>query len=163
MAYILSAERHEDPSGSFQRYRAFVNAERHRFPASVLALVESDWYFDFTDHRAPHDSWLREVRITEIPGENEDHPPEIQMRVRLLGAYHDGDIEFIYSGVISYDIRMMDLTQGHCDWRYDEFRLSESGDVIHEIEWCGAIDTGRWLIQARNVEHRWYPSAGQGP
>lgn len=159
MAYILSAQRDQDPRGASQRYLAYVNAERHRFPLPVLELLDSDWYFGFADHRAPHDSSLREILVSEIPSDDPEAPPAIQIRIRLMGPYRDGDIEFIYSGVVSYDVRMVNLARGHCDWRYDEFRLSDSGEVIHEIEWCGAVDTGRWLIQAQSVEHHWHPAA----
>jgi len=39
-------------------------------------------------------------------------------------------------------------------WRYDEFRLSENGHLLQEIEWA----TGsRWLIEANDVEFNWRP------
>ncbi len=157
MSYILSAERDADPQGSFERYTEFIESERHRFPPSAMALIDSDWYFGFSDHRAPHDSWLQDVRVTEARSHDEDLPAETIIYIRLLGAYHDGIIELTYSGVTSYSLQMTDLSRGHCDWRYDEFRISDTGDLIHEIEWCGAMDTGRWLIQARDVTHSWHP------
>ena len=160
MSFILSAQRNADPRGYFDRYAAYIAAERHRFPPSALALMESDWYFGFADHRAPHDAWLQDVRVSETRPDDRDSAPETSIVVRLLGAYHDGVIEFVYSGVVSYSLQMPDLTRGHCDWRYDEFRLSASGQLIHEIEWCGMMDTGRWLIQARDVVHSWHPFSG---
>jgi hypothetical protein len=157
MSFILGLQRDEDPSGSFQRYADYIASERHRFPSSALKLVDSDWYFGFNDHRAPHDAWLQDVKISEVRTDNADTLPEVNVRIGLLGAHHDGIIEFEYSGVISYSLQVPDLSSGHCDWRYDEFRLSESGHLIHEIEWCGVMDTGRWLIKARDVVHSWHP------
>jgi hypothetical protein len=49
----------------------------------------------------------------------------------------------------------------HRDWRYDEFRLSAAGHVLHEIEWAGPSSTSRWLIEASDVEYRWEPLAEQ--
>lgn len=157
MPYTLSAQRHTDAQGSFDRYRAYIESERHRFPPSALALIDSGWYFGFADHRAPHDSWLDDVRVSEVRSEDEDSQSSTTIRIRLLGAYHDGIIELTYSDVSAYSLDMVDLSQGHCDWRYDEFRVSESGCLIHEIEWCSATDTGRWLITARDVTHSWHP------
>lgn len=157
MPYILSEQRDADPRGSFESYTAYIETERHRFPCTALALLDSDWYFGFSDHRAPHDAWLEDVRVSESRPADDDSRPETTIHVRLLGAYHDGIIEFIYTGVTSYALQMPDLHRGHCDWRYDEFRVSESGHLIHEIEWCGSMDSGRWLIQARDVTHSWHP------
>jgi hypothetical protein len=156
MSFILAAQRDHDPVGAFERYAAYLDSNRNRIPPSALALIDSDWYFGFEDHRAPHDSWLQDIRISESRPDDEDSPPGITIRIRLLGAYHDGVIELTYSGVVSYSLQTPDLTRGHCDWRYDEFRISEAGHLIHEIEWCGATDTGRWLIEAKEIQHSWH-------
>jgi hypothetical protein len=78
------------------------------------------------------------------------------MRVRLLGAYHDGHIELTYPRVFAYRFETQPRG-GHHDWRYDEFRLTEEGHVIHEIEWCGAAIIGRWLVEASDVHFKWMP------
>ena len=49
-------------------------------------------------------------------------------------------------------------TYGHQDWRYDEFRVTDQGHVLHEIEWNGFLETGRWLIEASDVIHSWLES-----
>ena len=51
----------------------------------------------------------------------------------------------------------MPVAQG----RYDELRLSERGNLIHEIEWCGATDTASWIIDASDTEFRWVPNTVQ--
>ena len=45
------------------------------------------------------------------------------------------------------------------DWRYDEFRLSERGHLIHEIEWAPQVQ-GKplsWIIEADDIDFRWIP------
>jgi hypothetical protein len=48
------------------------------------------------------------------------------------------------------------MVKSHGDWRYDEFRLSKRGHLIHEIEWAGA--PGRadkafsWTIEAADID-----------
>ena len=56
---------------------------------------------------------------------------------------HDGGLE-------SVTISEPSSGERH-ELRFDEFRLSASGHVIHEIEWCGARDTTRWLIESSNI------------
>jgi hypothetical protein len=64
------------------------------------------------------------------------------LTIRLLGAYHDGFIEFLYPEVYAYDLGATSVGQGHGDWRYDEFRLGDGGRLVHEIEWASAAETG---------------------
>jgi hypothetical protein len=61
--------------------------------------------------------------------------------------------------VFTYRLDAWEGEQGHRDWRYDEFRLSEAGHLLHEIEWAGANSTSRWLIEASDVEYTWEPLA----
>ncbi|MBI3555166.1 MAG: mechanosensitive ion channel, partial [Deltaproteobacteria bacterium] len=75
------------------------------------------------------------------------------IRVRLLGAYHDGFIELFYSRVIRYSLSSPSSVRGLGDWLYDEFRVAPGGHLIHEIEWAGfPRDEGsRWIIEASDV------------
>jgi hypothetical protein len=81
----------------------------------------------------------------------------------LLGAYHDGHIEITYPKMFSYALQsfMPGKVASHGDWRYDEFRLSERGHLLHEIEWAGAPGAqGKsfsWLIEADDIDFRWTP------
>ncbi len=86
---------------------------------------------------------------------NDLFPPSI--KIRLLAAYCDGHIEFDYREVFNFQLSYFGQSYGHQDWRYDEFRVTDNGHVVHEIEWCGAIDTGRWLIEAADVDYAWIP------
>jgi hypothetical protein len=79
------------------------------------------------------------------------------LSVRLLGAYQDRYIELRYPRVFSYRLNIDDGKLGQRDWRYDEFRLSERGHLIHEIEWSGLHPTGSWIIEASDIEIDWVP------
>ena len=160
MAFILAAER--DGSGdacatAFARYSEYLAANRARFPSSAYELATSEWYFDFADQRCPHDAWLEAVEISEPSAGARNADRRTSIRVRLLSAAHDGHFEFYYPLAHSYELALTDGIEGHGDWRYDEFRLSEAGHVIHEIEWAGRADRGRWLIEASDVLYSWRP------
>jgi hypothetical protein len=164
MTYILTAQMMDDgvePGTPFRRYQEYLRRERERFPRGAYALATSGWYYDFSDHRCPHDAWLEELAVLEHGSGDRKATRGVEIRVRLLGAYHDGHIEMRYHGVVRYRCEMWPRTvsEGHAhgDWRYDEFRLSESGLLLHEIEWWSYQPTGTWLIEAADVEHRWTP------
>lgn len=155
--YILSKQIEEDGPAAFERYRRYLNEARERLPPGVRAFTDSDWYFDSRDHRCPHDAWLEEVRIFEPYSGNRQEHRQTAIQARLLGAYHDGWIELSYRGVESYSFAVHQADQGHRDWLRDEVRLAADCGVIHEIEWCGGTETGRWSIHAADVEYRWIP------
>ena len=61
----------------------------------------------------------------------------VAMHIRLLGSYHDGHIELRYPRVFRYQLHLDSGVDGHRDWCYDEFRLTDDGNLLHEIEWSG--------------------------
>lgn len=154
--FILS-ERDEDPVGAFSRYREYLEENKGRFPPGAYALATSDWYFDSRNHECPHDAWLEWAKIEE-PSEGERHEKRsVALTIKLLGAYHDGVIELRYPKAFEYRLNSVSLEGGHRDWRYDEFRVSSDGYLVHEIAWCGFKDTGSWLIVASDIEFKWTP------
>jgi hypothetical protein len=86
----------------------------------------------------------------------------MSLSVRLLGAYHDGYIELHYPRVFAYAMNVGDGARGHRDWRYDELRVSDRGNLIHQIEWYGATGVGEWMIEASDLEFRWIPANSTG-
>jgi len=154
MAYILDQERSKDCSGAFQRYRQYLDRMRQTFPQSALKLATSDWYFDFNDPRCPHDARLDSATILEETKHTHSTPRPVSIRIRISLAHAGRLAEFFYPTVSSYTIQGIPTAGGHQDWRYDEFKLSDSGLLIHEIEWCGAHGTARWVIEASDVQYR---------
>jgi len=156
MAYYLSNERNQDLVGSYRRYQQYLREREAEFPPSAFALGTSDWYQDANDHRCPHDAWLENLIVSELAGHDKKRVTTI--RTRLLAAYHDGYIEFFYPNVITYFFQAPVCNTGLGDWLYDEFRLSKSGHVIHEIEWSRPnSEDARWIIEASDVQFQWIP------
>jgi hypothetical protein len=144
-------------TSGFARYEEYVDQHESRFPPGALALVRSDWYYGFTDHRAPHDSRLESATLAEEPTDPSapwfNRP--VSLVIRLRGAHDDGEITLRYPRLFSCHLDSFAIEDGHRDWRYDELRLDDDGHLVHEIEWCGSRDTGRWLITADDIEHGW--------
>ncbi|MCF7220544.1 hypothetical protein [Marilutibacter chinensis] len=158
--FLLSRQLHADgdPNAPFRRYVEYLEQNRPRFPAAAYELAASGLLFDATDPNCPHDSWLEWARFEE-PSEGERREfRSLSLRVRLLGAYHDRYIELFYPEVFSYTLNNPRSGAGHFDWRYSEVRLSDAGNVIHEIEWAGAPGLhAHWLIEASDVQMRTLP------
>jgi hypothetical protein len=83
---------------------------------------------------------------------------QLEIAVRLLGAYHDGYLEILYPEVRSYSMTGASAAAdnaGHGDWLIDEVRVSEQGLVLHEILFASG---NRWLIEAKDIRIRWIQS-----
>lgn len=155
MAFILAADgRDEDVTSAFDRYRQYLEASKDRFPQGAYALATSGWYYDPNDHRSPHDAWLEQFDLNEISATESGKGRWLSLTVRLLGAYHDGYVELRYPRVRSYSFALERGDRGHCDWRYDEFRVTDQGELIHEIEWGAPGKVGHWVIEASDLEFR---------
>jgi hypothetical protein len=63
--FILAAQRDDDPSRSFIKYREYLHANESRFPRSAYQLATSDWYMNPEYHECPHDAWLESLEIEE--------------------------------------------------------------------------------------------------
>jgi hypothetical protein len=163
MTYILTAQLYDEDTGdgAFARYLDYLESVRGELPPGAYALATSGWYFNSSDHRAPHDAWLADVSVAEFAASGDQRRRSTSITIRLLGAYHDGYIELGYRDVTRYRLalepRDRDRGRGHRDWRHDEFRLATDGRLEHEIEWWGSGPTGTWLIEAADVEYRWTP------
>jgi hypothetical protein len=162
MTYILSAQRNLEDFGEARRlwnaYREYVRTNAAKFPPGALGLAQSDWYFGFSDHRAPHDAWLEWAKFEEPAAGERNEVRHLSLRLRLLGAYHDQWLEFFYPKVFAYEVSNEESASGHGDWQYDEFTLSPTGHLLHEIEWAGKAGSSgsKWLIEASDVEFSVY-------
>lgn len=159
MSFILAAQRADDATASLSRYQAYVEATGAAFPRGGFKLATSDWYFNPLDHRCPHDAWLESIVISEPARGERSELRGTSIRMRLLGAYHDGHIEFYYAQVFRYAICSPSSARGLGDWRCDEFRATPDSHLIHEIEWAGLphSESSRWTIEAADVEFQWIP------
>ena len=157
MAYYLAKEREEDVVAAYERYQNYVRENEARFPRGAFALATSEWWHWPHDHRCPHDGWLESVSVVEEGSGHRRESRVSSIRIRLLGAHHDGHIEIFYPRVVRYRLDSPSSGRSMGDWRYDEFTLSAEGNVIHTIEWAGfrEEDNAVWTIEASDVEAIW--------
>jgi hypothetical protein len=155
MAYYLSKERSDDVVASYRHYQQYLREHEGKFPPGAFALGTAEWWQLPQDHRCPHDGWLESITISEPAAGERSEKRITAIRVRLLGAHHDGHIELFYPHVFSYQLHSPSCGCGLGDWRYDEFTLSKDGRIFHEIEWA---EGARWIIEASDIEFQWLAS-----
>jgi len=155
MSFLLSENREIDRFGCWKRYEKYIESVRDRMPLGALKLALSQEWYDFSAHSCPHDSKLEECRIIELdPNPGGPDPCYCSLEVKLRGGFQDGIICLRYPRLFGYNIQSSDCEHGVGDWLYDEFRLSNRGHLLHEIEWA---DGGRWLIEADDIKFEWCP------
>ena len=154
---ILETRRREN----WRAYQNRLQKIKKRMSPTVQEYALADWHYDYSDHKCPHDAWLEYVTIREPSSGERSEIRTLEIEIRLLGAYHDGYIEFHYKDVESYCLdqphrrgRWETKQKGHGDWLTDEVDLSKNGLILHEIEWS---DRGHWLIECRDFEFKWIP------
>lgn len=152
--FILSADWNSDDNPravveAHQRYQKYLQDNKAHFPTSAFEFASAEWHHNFRDHKALHDAWLVDVSVLES-GENGARTTQI--RLKLLGAYHDGHLHITYHDVCSYQIGC--AKSAHTSIDRDEVRLSERGNVLHEIVWWQDI---KWLIECSDITCEWVP------
>lgn len=152
----------------FRAYRASIESasQRKRMPSRALEFAVASWHYDHNDHRCPHDAWVESIRINEPSSGTRREIRSVDIRIELLGAYHDGHIVLTYPGVRMYSLFQPlgpglhpPLHRGHGDWLIDEISPSNNGNpeaplIVHEIVFSGG---GLWTIEADDIIYQWIP------
>ena len=159
--YVLTEQLHADgdPNLPFKRYGRYLERNKARFPASALKVATGS-ILNGGGRLCLHDAWLKWARFEE-PAKGKRHQVRsLNLRVRLLSATHERQLELFYPKVFAYTLANLAAASGHYDWRYSELRLSKSGNVIHEVEWAGPPGVhATWVIEATDVRLRSLPLA----
>ena len=112
-----------------ERYNASI---LDRLPPGAKDFVSAAWHYDGGDPRCPHDSWISAIQIQPSGSGNRSR----DIRLVLLGAFHDRFISFTYMDVTDFSIQgqILERSGRMLDWLYDEVHLCDSGSVEHLIE-----------------------------
>jgi hypothetical protein len=149
---------------SYVLYKEFLESIKEKLPYRVYEFATADWHFDPMDPKCPHDSWLVSFEISEDSKQEDLQQRTNRIDLKLLGAYHDGNIYLRYYGVINYKLERNSFSddpwlhrlykKGHGDWLIDEFSISDGGLVVHNIEFSNGVD---WEIEFADFSFEWIP------
>ena len=128
-------EEHGDPDpvvfnrSKFRSKWILSGVNEKPFVCSLRECITLPWYSWPEDHRSPRDSWVESITISE-PSSGERHEIRgIQIHISLLGAYHDGTIEFTYHRVQRYSLEGMRYVAGHGNRLEDELKLVDAAAI----------------------------------
>lgn len=139
----------------FEQYLQHLEAIKSKLPARVYEYAVASWRYDHGEVGL-HDSWLESLNIFEPSSGQRHQERKIEIEAKLLGAYHDRILTLHYFGVRKYKIQSPagyidppSHKTGHGDWLYDEFNLSRSGRVVHEVRFSRG---STWWIECDDME-----------
>jgi hypothetical protein len=150
----------------FKAYQKELRSQEKRMPRRAYEFATADWHYDHNDPRCPHDAWVDSLEVSEPSSGERSEVRSLEIRVELLGAYHDGRIRLTYSGVRQYslfqprhEVRVPAPSRGHGDWLVDEISVSSSSRpehllVVHEIVFANG---GTWTIESADILYEWLP------
>src|ERR1700675_1344310 len=140
---------------AFEQYRNFLLSIKEQMPAAAYEFAAASWHYDHEDNRCPHDCWVESLLVHEPSSGSRHEKRNLEIDVRLLGAFHDGYLDLHYLRVRSYsfDGKKPEKSQiWHGDWLIDEVSISANGFVLHEVLFSS---NARWLIESEDIHFKW--------
>ena len=152
MKYILS--RPGEEYGIYpDRYFEYVETIRNSLPAHIYEFASSEKYFTLNSPHSLHDSWLNSVEIRESHGKETDSV--VGITLKLLGQLHNRIIILDYKDVAGYSLTGKKNPYNYADTFHGdvfthEIRLSDAGNLIHEI----LFQDSTFTIECKDFTHR---------
>lgn len=137
MEYILNAKVDGIDHASYVEYLSTIRAE---LPDHIYDFASNLQHFDISSASSLHDAWLESLIVREVASGARSEIRRLEVRLALLGPYHDRLIHLTYSGVERY---LFDSPSrpgeprythtAHGDLLTHEIRLGAQGLFVHEI------------------------------
>jgi hypothetical protein len=140
------------------KYLSYLDSVWSSLPPGTKTFVREEWFYEHDDHRCPHDAWLQDLRVEEHASGDRQQYRTLQIKIRLLGAYHDHQLEFVHKNVIEYEARSKNTKRprvAHGDFLWNEIRYEE-GKVVHELIFS---EDSSWVIKCSDIDYSWIPLA----
>lgn len=124
----------------FPSYRRYLDTIQQHLPPHVYAFASDESHYNGSSPDSLHDAWLESLTIQEVASGSRHQVRRTEIRVSLLGPYHDRRIHLTYAEVSRYAVEMPPRYDeprythtGHGDLYTHELRLGPNGLLIHEI------------------------------
>lgn len=173
-------------------YREYLESIRDSLPAEAYAFANLQWSSDFNEHGHPHDTVVQDFELRTVYSgaryaTTKSELPyrlsrtrflkrrwqrgylgkrylgrDLDIFVRLFGAWYDGHIELTYKRVHAFSVSALDFVEvGYTSpvtpasgWLTHEISLSERGYVVNQVRFdCGVF----WRIECEDIIYRWVP------
>jgi hypothetical protein len=137
MEYILNDKVEGIDYTSYLKYLLTIRAD---LPDHIYDFASNSNHFDLSAASSLHDAWLESLIVREVASGSRNENRKLEVKLCLLGPFHDRLIHLTYSGVERY---FFDSPAGPGEVRYahtahgnlltHEIRLGMHGLFVHEI------------------------------
>lgn len=124
----------------YTNYGKYLQSIRGKLPEHVYAFAANPDHFNLESHSSLHDAWLESVVVNEVATGERSEIRQLEVKLSLLGAFHDRRIHLHYTGVAQYSFKAppkYDQSRfqhiAHGDLFTHEIRLGNNGLIIHEL------------------------------
>lgn len=141
----------------YGKYKEYVESIREKLPEHIYAFAANPDYFNLKSHSSLHDAWLESLTVMETASGDRSQVRKLEIKISLLGSFHDRRIHLHYTGVARYSF---DAPPRYGEPRYEhtahgdlfthEIRLGHQGLFIHEILF---ERDATFLIECSDIRH----------
>jgi hypothetical protein len=137
MQYILN----DQVEGiDYSRYLEYLRTVRRDLPDHIYNFASDGRHFDLSSTSSLHDAWLESLTVREVVSGSRNEGRKLEVKLSLLGPYHDRTINLTYSGVERYSFDLPARPDeprygytAHGDLLTHEIRLGAHGLFVHEL------------------------------
>jgi hypothetical protein len=122
------------------RYLEYLQTVKRDLPDHIYAFASDFRHFDLSSPSSLHDAWLESLTVREVASGSRNEIRKLEVKLSLLGPYHDRTIHLTYSGVERYSFdspaRPGETRYSHTahgDLLTHEIRLGTHGLFVHEL------------------------------
>ncbi len=138
----------------FPKYEKYVQSIRAKLPEHIYAFASNPDHFNLESPSSLHDAWLESLVVSEVATGERSEMRKVEVKLTLLGPFHDRRIHLHYTGVARYSFEALpgygQKHTGHGDLFTHEIRLGKDGCFIHELLFeCNAT----FLVEFANMRH----------
>ena len=132
---------HQKPGEiDFLKYEKYIHSIRARLPEHLYAFASNPDHFNLEAHSSLHDAWLESLVVNEVATGERNQIRQLEIKICLLGPFHDRRINLHYTGVEQYSFNTPPV-YGHPRYKHTahgdlfthEIRLGQNGLFIHEL------------------------------
>jgi hypothetical protein len=138
-------------------YEKYLHSIRAKLPEHIYAFASNINHFNLESHSSLHDAWLESMVVNEVATGERNEIRKLEVKLTLLGPFHDRRIHLHYTGVAQYSFNAPPKHGpsryqyiAHGDLFTHEIRLGHEGLFIHELLFeRDAI----FLIECSDIRH----------
>jgi hypothetical protein len=146
------------PGGiDYPEYEKYLESIREKLPQHVYAFAANPDHFNLESRSSLHDAWLESVAVNEVATGKRSEIRQLEVRLSLLGPFHDRRIQLHYTGVAQYSLKAppkYDQSRfqhtAHGDLFTHEIRLGLNGLIVHELLF---ERDATFLIECSDIRH----------